>query len=464
MNKKQIVGIALGILVLLASIFLPIPEGLTEIGFRTIGLLIFFLVLLIFESLPVGIICFISLALLPLLGVTKNLASGLTGFSNTMLFFVIASFGLAEAVTSTPIVRRILYAIIKSFGKDVKTCILAIMISGTIVSSMVTDVPTVVVFMGIGSSFLKLFENEADRKKTARPLMIGIPIAIMLGGIMTPAGSGINILTIGLLQEIAGIQITFIQWMVCAIPIVIIMVPFSWWLLIKIFPPADIEHDRVQTYLESIAITEGLQTIEKKVLTIGATMLFFWILSSFVSGIDVSVVALLGCSLFFMPGINVLSWEQYVKAVSWTSFILIGTVLCIANTLVTNGVSEWFVSHVLPASLTLTVMQGVLFVSIIAFVVMLVVPVAPALIGVLSPVIVSIALTTGINPALLIITLGLCAGNCYLFPIDTIPLITYTAGYYKMMDMPKATIYMQLAFIVLCTIWLPIGGRLIGLV
>jgi sodium-dependent dicarboxylate transporter 2/3/5 len=165
-----------------------------------------------------------------------------------------------------------------------------------------------------------------------------------------------------------------------------------------------------------------------------------------------------------MPGINVLSWDQYLKAVSWTSFILIGSVLCIANTLVTNGVSEWFVTHVLPASMSLSVWQGVLFVAVIAFVIMLVVPVAPALIGVLSPVIVSIAYTTGINPALLIITLGLCAGNCYLFPIDTIPLITYTAGYYKMLEMPRATIYMQLAFIILCTLWLPLGGRLIGLV
>ncbi|MDI3537030.1 MAG: solute carrier family 13 (sodium-dependent dicarboxylate transporter), er 2/3/5 [Eubacteriaceae bacterium] len=464
MNKKQIIGIVLGILVLIASIVLPSPEGLTEIGFRTIGLLLFFLVMLIFESLPVGIICFISLALLPLLGVTKNLASGLVGFSNTMLFFVIASFGLAEAVTSTPIVKRILYSIIKGFGRDVKTCILAIMISGTIVSSMVTDVPTVVVFMGIGAGFLKLFDNESDRRKTARPLMIGIPIAIMLGGIMTPAGSGINILTIGLLSEIAGIQITFIQWMVCAIPIVFVMVPFSWWILIRIFPPAEIDPAQVQNYLDEIAITEGLQPVEKKVLVIGAGMLFFWIMSSFVKSIDVSVVALLGCSLFFMPGINVLSWDQYLKAVSWTSFILIGSVLCIANTLVTNGVSEWFVTHVLPASMSLSIWQGVLFVAVIAFVIMLVVPVAPALIGVLSPVIVSIAYTTGINPALLIITLGLCAGNCYLFPIDTIPLITYTAGYYKMMEMPRATIFMQVTFVVLCTLWLPLGGRLIGLV
>lgn len=463
MNKKQLFGMIMSVGVLISVFLLPIPAGLTDIGFITIGLLIFFLIMLITEALPVGVICFLSLALLPILGVTKNLGTGLVGFSNTMLFFVLASFGLAEAVTSTPIIQRVLHILLEKFGKDVKTCILAIMVAGGLISSVVTDVPTVVVFMGIGASFLKLFKNEADRQKTARPLMIGIPVAIMLGGVMTPAGSGINILTIGLLQNIAGIQITFIQWMVCAIPIVILMLPLSWFVLMKIYPPAEIDQSEIQEYLKTIAVKEKISKTEWKVITIASGMMFFWILSSFVPGIEVTIVALIGCSLFFLPGIEVLTWDRYIKAVSWTSFILIGTVLCIANTIVANGVSEWFVTHVLPTSMTISTLEGVFFVSAMCFVIMLVVPVAPALIGVLTPVIISLAATTGIHPALLIITLGLCAGNCYLFPIDTIPLITYTAGYYKMTDMPKATVWLQLVFIILCTLWLPIGGKLVGL-
>ncbi len=464
MRKKQLIGLIMSIAILVTVFFMPIPEGLTRIGLLTIGLLIFFLILLITEALPVGVICFVCIALLPILGVTKNLAAGLTGFSNTMLYFVLASFGLAEAVTSTPIVQRVLHLLLAKFGRDVKTCILAIMVTGGLISSMVTDVPTVVVFMGIGASFLKLFKNEADRQKTAKSLMMGIPIAIMLGGIMTPAGSGINILTIGLLQNIAGIQITFVQWMVCAIPIVIVVLPLAWLMLTKIFPPAEIDQAEIRSYLDSIAVKEKISNTEKKVMVIAFGMLFFWMLSSFVPGIEVAVVALVGCSLFFLPGIEVLTWERYVKAVSWTSFILIGTVLCIANTIVANGVSEWFVTDVLPTSLTISTMQGVFFVAVISFMIMLVVPVAPALIGVLTPVIVSLAVTTGINPALLIITLGLCAGNCYLFPIDTIPLITYTAGYYKMTDMPKATIWLQVVFIVLATLWLPVAGNLVGMI
>ncbi|AFA47710.1 SLC13 family permease [Acetobacterium woodii] len=464
MNKKQIIGLIISIAVLIAVFFLPIPMGLTDKGLITIGLLLFFLIMLISEALPVGVICFLCLALLPTLGVTKNLTTGLSGFTNTILFFVLASFGLAEAVTSTPIVQRILHGLLKKFGKDVKTCILAIMITGALVSAIVTDVPSVVVFMGIGASFLKLFNNEADRQKTAKSLMMGIPISVMLGGLMTPAGSGINILTIDLLKNQAGIQISFIQWMVCSIPIIIVMVPLAWYVLTKIYPPAEIENADIQDYLAMIEVKEKVGGRELKVIVIALIMVMFWLLSSFFPAIEVTVVALLGCVSFFLPGIKILTWERYMKAVSWISFILIGTVLCIANTIVANGVSEWFVTYVLPSSFTFSIMGGVFFVAVMIFIVILIVPVAPALIGILTPVIISLAETTGINPALLIITLGLCAGNCYLFPIDTIPLITYTAGYYKMTDMPKATIWLQLAFVGLATLWLPIAGELIDLV
>lgn len=463
MNKIQITGLSLGVILLLSVNLVPVPLGLTDQGMMTIGLLLFFLVSMITEALPVGVICFLCLALLPTLGITENLGKALTGFSNTILFFVLASFGLAEAVKSTTLVQRILHWLLKKFGKSIKTSVLAIMIACALVSSVIADVPTVVVFMGIGASFLKLFKNEHDRSITAKSLMMGVPIASMLGGLMTPAGSGINILTIGLLQNLTGIQITFIQWMVCSIPLVAVMIPLSWFVLIKTFPPVEIESVEISRYLKIIELKEKLGKYEIKVLVIMAGMIFFWMMSSFFPFIEVTVVALFGCVLFFIPGINVLKWKQYTKAVNWTSFILIGTVLCIANTLIVNGISDWFVNYVLPSSLTLSAFGGVFFVSTMIFVIMIIVPAAPALIGILSPVIVSIAATAGMNPAILIITLGLCAGNCYLFPIDTIPLVTYTAGYYKMSEMPKATIWLQLIFILLATLWLPIAGKLVGL-
>lgn len=55
---------------------------------------------------------------------------------------------------------------------------------------------------------------------------------------------------------------------------------------------------------------------------------------------------------------------------------------------------------------------------------------------------------------------ALCAGNCYLLPLDTVPLITYAKGYYSMTDMAKSTLFLQIAMVILSAIWLPIIGGL----
>ena len=69
----------------------------------------------------------------------------------------------------------------------------------------------------------------------------------------------------------------------------------------------------------------------------------------------------------------------------------------------------------------------------------------------------------GISPALGMAAFGLCAANCYLLPLDTVPLMTYATGYYKMFDMPKVTLLIQIIMVVLCSFWLMLIGPLMGL-
>jgi len=58
------------------------------------------------------------------------------------------------------------------------------------------------------------------------------------------------------------------------------------------------------------------------------------------------------------------------------------------------------------------------------------------------------------------LTAALCAGNCYLLPLDTVPLITYSKGYYSMTEMMKSTFLLQISMIILCSVWLPLLSNL----
>ena len=60
-------------------------------------------------------------------------------------------------------------------------------------------------------------------------------------------------------------------------------------------------------------------------------MLALWIASSWVKGINVMIVAMLGCCVMFLPGVEVLDVKTFLRENSWDAFFLVGSVISIAN-------------------------------------------------------------------------------------------------------------------------------------
>lgn len=168
MSKKQIIGIVGAVLVLIVSMFMPAMGEISQVGMRTIGMLAAFLILLVTEALPVVVISLIFCALMPLLGVVPSFGKALSGYSEPIVFFTLASFGIAAALTNIPLSQRILRALLKAFGKNVGLVMLSMMVACAVLSSIVSNVPTCAIFMTLALNFLKLYDNEEDRKRSGR--------------------------------------------------------------------------------------------------------------------------------------------------------------------------------------------------------------------------------------------------------------------------------------------------------
>jgi sodium-dependent dicarboxylate transporter 2/3/5 len=441
--------------------FIPATESLGQAGIRTIGMLVAFLILLITEALPIMLTCIIFLSLMPLLRVTPNFSAALTGFSNQVVFFILASFGIATAFTTIPLSKRLLIAILKVFGKSVKSMIFALMMCTALISSLVSNVPTCAIFMAISLSFLELYSDSGAKKQTGRALMIAIPVSSMIGGMMTPAGSSINLLAITLLEQHTGQTITFVQWMAAGIPLTIILLPVAWKLICMVYRPAEIAPETVRSFIHNLDIPEKITVEEIKTLVITGIMLALWILSSWFRGINVMVVALAGCCVFCLPGINVLKFKAFLDHISWESFFLVGTVLSLGSAMVSNKVSDWLISLIptliLPSPLLIA------FVTVFTFLLLVIIPVAPSLVTFMAFPFITLAAGMGVSPALIMLSFGLCVANCYLLPLDTVPLLTYSTGYYSMTDMMKSTLPLQVCIIVVMSLWMPFIGKILAL-
>lgn len=455
LSAKQKWGLALAALILVAMFFVPTPEGLTVAGVRTLGCTLSMLILLSTGALPLGLTALAFMVLYFLTGAAPSLNVAISGMATPPVLFILASFGMSDAVSNSPISRRILYAMLKLFGKSIRTTLLGLMFATALVSAFISNVPVTAMFVTIGLAFLKLYPNEDDRKKTGRSFMIAIPVAAMIGGIMTPVGSSPNLVAISTLAEMTGHQISFVEWAAYGVPIGLLLVPLAWLMITKVFPPVEMEPEVFRGFVETTRVTEKVGVQEAKVIFIMGTMIVLWVLSSWITAINLYAVAVLGVCIMFLPGVDVLNWEDFRKSCNWDVVFVTASVISLGNVISANGLSTWFVSTVFPTGMTLPSFALVFVTAIFVILMLLIIPISGALIQVLAGPLIVVAGNCGIAPVCLIITMCFCATNCYLLPIDTVPLLALSTGYFKMTDMPKATIPILLILAALCALWCP---------
>ena len=86
---------------------------------------------------------------------------------------------------------------------------------------------------------------------------------------------------------------------------------------------------------------------------------------------------------------------------------------------------------------------------------LVIIPVAPALIPILSVPLISLAAAAGISPYIPMMCLAFTVGHCYLLPFDTVPVITYMKGYYTKAQLARTAIFIQLYICVIVALWVP---------
>jgi len=451
MTKKQHFGVALTVLILVAMHFIPETQQLTTAAIRTICMLVAFLVMLITAPFRITHICFIFMGLMPILGVAPTLGAAVSGTANPVVYFVIASFGIAAVFTTLPLSKRILVYILRKFGKNVKLMLLAMMSTATLISGFVLSVPTCAVFMAIALEFLELYENPEDKKRTGRAFMVAIPVATMIGAIMTPIGSSINLLALSELEAHTGMTITFVQWMAVGVPIAIVTLPVAWFFILKIHKPTEISSEMVKNFIDNLEVPQKVSSAEISALVVISIMLVLWVASSWVRSINIMVVALLGASALCLPYIKALKFETFVNSISWDAVFLLATVISLGNLMVSNGVSNWIVS-LLPV-INVSTPLLIAFAAVLVFAVLLVIPVAPSMIVIMAPPLIALAAGTGTSPMIIMLVAAICGCCCFLLPLDTVPLLTYSKGYYSIKDMFVSSLPIQVFLVIVMSIW-----------
>ena len=452
--KKRIIGLIVFAAVFCGALFLPAPSVMDENAFKALCTLALAVILWITEPIPSGAAAIFIIAIPSLLGLASIKAT-LSAFANPTLFFVIATFGLSAAISKVPLAKRILLFLLKLMGNSVNKLILAVMTATALISSVMSNIPATLMFMSACLSFLELYDNEEDKARTGRAIMISLPIAGMIGGCITPAGSSNNILALSLLEENTGYVISFVEWMIICAPLAIIMLPIAWFFIIKVFKPAPLSSERINIFVKELSSLGKPDKKERFVIAISIIMIALWIASSWISSLNTTLVAILGMVVMFLPGVDLFTWKEFQKEVSWSTILMTGCVLCLGSLISSSGVASLLADMFFKIDSGVSLAAMMLKLTAFMYIMQIILPNGPAAISTTAIPVMLAATSAGINPAVFIVPLCLYCSWAMILPLNPVPMLTYSTGYYKMTDISKVGLPVLIVLAAICLVWMP---------
>lgn len=463
---KRVVLILIAVAIIAVGCIMPTPEGLTEGGKMAIVLMIAGLVLWVTEPIPMAVSGLAIMVLLPMFNVspflnTTNAATGAVtigiwgNFISNVIFFVLASFGITAALLKTKIPNKIVLALMSLTKGSGKATVLVFMIAAAAISSFVSNLPVIALFAGIAMSSIVELEQKTDdskhSKNLGRALMIGIAYAAGMGGMITPAGSALNIMTINMLAaataETGAISVGFLQWVAVCAPIAIVMIVISWISLVTIFRVNKISDATMQSIKEKGESLGKLDSFDYKVLAVFLLMIVAWILSNWTKW-DATMISVLGLALFFAPGIDALNWKEYVASVNWAIMLLIGCVQSIAGGIRDQGAAAWMFKSTV-GKIGMSAGAITFAVAAILPLIHLIVPVGPAIIAISIFPLAGMAPALGVSAVTFAVIIAFNANTSFLLGLDSANMMTYRYGQWTMKDFFVAGIVPTIAMVAL---------------
>jgi sodium-dependent dicarboxylate transporter 2/3/5 len=432
---KAWIGIFLAVVLVLASRWIAIPEGVTREGAYALALFLAAIILWITEAMPMSVVNFALMAIIPFFGI-MDLKTVLSNFGGIAFFFVIATYAITYAVSRTTIPLRISSTLIKWSKGDSRKLVIGFAFATAITSSIMSNLATCILYLGLVQALLRANNSKPGESNLGKCLMIIIPACSGVGGFITPAGTPGNVLVISMLSNV-GIEIGFLQWTILAAPLALLTVLICGLWITAIFKPEPISQEAAAVLEAKRAELGAMSTQEKKTVIIVLTMVIAWFAGTWVSFLNTTVVALIGMAILFLPGINVISWNDFAKETNWNIVFTIGSIGVLIAGLISTGIMNWIVTTVFSGITGWSTFALFLFVGFIVCVIRAFVPTAPAVIALFGVPLLAIAEMTGQSAVALIFIPAYWACTPMLLWFEPIFLFTYGEGYYTPMDVLK---------------------------
>lgn len=457
MNAQRI-GFALGLNAFLLTLVMPPPAGMPPQAWIVAGLVVWMAAWWMTEAVPLTATALLPFIVLPFAGVmtAKETASA---YYEPILFLILGGAFIALAIERTGLHKRLSRAILQTVGQNggQTRLLFAFMISAALLSMLISNTSTALIMMPMALAVLAggaLASDDTEGLAGALPM--GIAFAATIGGLGTIVGSPTNGIAVALLDSMIGLQISFAQWALYGIPVVLVGVPVAAWIIARVqrvtAHPFDVSAARA-----AIETHTHWTTPERRLVPLIVITFALWMAAPLLEPLlpkgsltDGTIAVIAGLLLFILPdgtGRPLLTWQEADRA-PWGVIMMFGGGLALAAGMQASGLAEWLGNALLPLSTVPLILTALALVAMVVVITEFASNVATA--SAIIPVVASLSVAMGADPLLLAMPAALAASWGFMLPAGTGPnAIAWSTGRIKLNRMVSAGLILDLVGIVL---------------
>lgn len=237
----------------------------------------------LFSKTPLYVTGLLGVALTALLGVTTA-KEVLQHFANPIIFLFMGGFLFAKAMNKSELDKRIsLFLLSRPFIQGSFKRMLFTLYGITAFFSMwVSNTATTAMMLPIMLGTLENLKIK-DRYLTS-VLLLGLAYSASIGGLGTPIGSPPNIIAIGMLRDLAQVNVSFLLWTLMGVPFVIVFLLLMFKYISRFLPSNLKKFDNtfIKTELNNMPV---FSMHEKIISVLFLLLVFFWFTPSLFTSI-----------------------------------------------------------------------------------------------------------------------------------------------------------------------------------
>lgn len=483
-RRRRMAGAVFGPVCALLVWITPI-DGLSPEAHRLLAVMTLVALWWITEPIPIPVTSLVGPTLCVVFGIVK-MKDAFAAFANPMIFLFMGGFIIAKAMTVNGLDKRIAYGIMSMrwVGDSPRRIFLAIGLACMLCSGWISNTATAAMMFPIALGLLEAIremmahhgrEINLRTYKYATGLMLMTAYACSIGGVLTPIGTPPNIIMLGFLDELAGIHISFFQWMVWGLVAMVCYFVIAYIVLWRIFP-ADIGHieGAHELIAERVKGLGGWTAAQRNTLAAFLVAVVLWVtpgvlsiiygsgsavLKSYNNIFPEAIAAMIGALLlFFLPTDRsyrrmTLKWRDAVAGVEWGTLLLFGGGLAMGGMMYATGLSGWIGGQII------TMLGGepsqLVFVAVFCVMALLLSELTShtAATNMIGPLAIGAAVSAGFSPIPVAVGVALSSSLGFMLPVSTPPnAIVYASGYVPITKMIKTGVYIDFIGIAVVTI------------